>query len=153
MRYYFAGAYARRKELAYHVLSLTNAIPGAVVVSTWLNSTQADDDNDAGFSDLSDPRIVELAWSYGQRDLAELATADAIVSFTGQGGRGGRHIEHGVAMDIHEFRAAVGDAPMRLIVIGPREHVFHCHPATENFASWAAFLAHEIQQYREENEG
>jgi hypothetical protein len=151
MRYYFAGSYVRRRELRRLADALQGVAIGAKVVSSWLDGSQADDDNDAGFSDFSDPAVVALAWKYGQRDLADLGTADAIVSFTGQGGRGGRHIEHGVAIEIQEFRAAMGDSPMRLIVVGPREHVFHCHPATEHFASWTAFLAHEIEQYREES--
>lgn len=153
MRYYFAGSYVRRRELRRLADAVEGAATGAKVVSSWLDGSQADDDNDAGFSDFSDPAVVALAWKYGQRDLADLGTADAIVSFTGEGGRGGRHIEHGVAISRHDQHPVsfLSNPPMRLVVVGPREHVFHCHPATEHFASWTAFLAHEIKQYREES--
>ena len=58
-----------------------------------------------------------------------------LVSFTGDGGggKGGRHVEHGYAM-------ALGK---RIVVVGPREHVFHTDPATEVYADWASFLTAE----------
>ena len=150
MRYYFAGAYARRKELQGLASEIERSGIGARVISGWLNHTQADDDNDAGFSDFSDPRIADLAWEYGMCDMDDVLSAQAIVSFTGQGGRGGRHVEHGMAILLNRMRPVTG---YRLIVIGPREHVFHCHPATEHFATWVEFLRHEIRRNREENEG
>ena len=45
--------------------------------------------------------------------------------------RGGRHAEFGIAL-------ALGK---RVIVIGPRENVFHALPAVERYESWAAFRA------------
>jgi hypothetical protein len=154
MRYYFAGAYARRAELEKYAGWLLTEIPAARVVSRWVLDPQEGDD--AGFSaeGLTRPETIELAWYYGQRDVEDLTKADAIVSFTGEGGRGGRHIEHGMAIsyyDNHPWDLSDRRGPIRLIVVGPREHVFHCHPATEVYPDWAAFLAHEIEQYREEN--
>jgi hypothetical protein len=154
MRYYFAGAYARRAELEARAAELKFGPAGAEVVSRWLFDPQEGDD--AGFSagGLNDPYTINLAWEYGQRDVEDLTKADAIVSFTGEGLRGGRHIEHGMAIsyyDNHPWDLSDRKGPIRLIVVGPREHVFHCHPATEVYPDWAAFLAHEIEQYREEN--
>jgi hypothetical protein len=142
MRYYFAGAYERRAELEQYADEIVGAGIGAHVVSAWISDPQ--EGHDVGFSaeGLTDPRMVELAWSYGRRDLRDLMRADAIVSFTGKGTRGGRHVEHGVAIGIHLDRSFVGE-DFRLVVVGPREHVFHCHPATEVYADWAAFLTHE----------
>lgn len=68
-------------------------------------------------------------------------TAGAIVSFTGNGGKGGRHIEHGIGIALHTFNNMY-----RIIVIGERENIFHCHPATEIYADWNEFLASEIQR-------
>lgn len=151
MRYYFAGAYARRVELAAYAERMNSALIGAANVSRWLVDPQ--EGLDAGFSagGLETAEAVEKAWEYGQRDLDDLASSDAIVSFTGSGERGGRHIEHGAAIAVHDvwpWRSTM--AAIRLIVIGPREHVFHCHPATEHFSTWDEFLKHEIEQYREE---
>lgn len=148
MRYYFAGAYARRLELIGYANRLDDAVIGAAVTSRWLIDPQ--EGHDAGFTTegLTDPETIKLAWHYGQRDMEDIRSARAIVSFTGEGTRGGRHIEHGIGLLLNDLRPITG---YRLIVVGPREHVFHCHPATEVYPDWAAFLAHEIEQYREEN--
>jgi hypothetical protein len=47
-----------------------------------------------------------------------LLAAEMVISFTGGGGKGGRHVEFGLAVA----------AGKRLVVIGPRENVFHCLP-------------------------
>lgn len=153
MRYYFAGAYARREELAAYADELFDMLNGVDrVTSRWLTDPQ--EELDAGFSagGLETAEAIAKAWEYGQRDFEDLARAEAIVSFTGQGGRGGRHIEHGYALAWH---LTVGGDPdrmgIRLVIVGPREHVFHCHPDTEVYATWDEFLEHEIEQYREEN--
>ena len=150
MRYYFAGAYARRAELHARAREIELTI-AAEVVSRWL--TDPREGLDAGFSagGLEAAEAIEKAWEYGQRDLDDLAAADAIVSFTGDGTRGGRHVEHGYAIGRTEIDDPREWPMSRLIVIGPREHVFHCHPATEQYATFDEFLKHEIEQYREEN--
>jgi hypothetical protein len=148
MRYYLAGAYQRRAELAKYAVQLQDAGIGAVPISRWLWMDQTGED--AGFTadGLTTLGAVVRAWSYAQRDLEDLTTADAILSFTGAGGRGGRHIEHGVAISYRDNWPAMGIAaePIRLVVIGPREHVFHCHPDTEVYPDFATFLAHEIKE-------
>jgi len=149
MRYYFAGAYTRRAELKANADRMHAAQIGAVVVSRWLEPDLTA--VDAGFSaeNLGSPAMVARAWRYAQKDLEDLSMCHAIVSFTGEGGRGGRHVEHGVAITVHDEYPWLGestDAPMRLILVGPREHVFHCHPATEVYPDFDAFLAHEINR-------
>lgn len=142
MRYYFAGAYQRRAELAAHAALLQAAVPGTIVVSRWLFLDQTGED--AGFTadGLATPGAVTRAWAYAQRDLEDLGVCDAIVSFTGLGMRGGRHIEHGMMLDrvISDGWDGSMERIPRLIVVGPREHVFHCHPATEVYADFEAFL-------------
>lgn len=143
MRYYFAGAYERRAELAAYADQLEAAGIGAEVWSRWLTDPQ--EGLGAGFSagQLDDPKQAAVAWKYGERDLIDLTGCEAIVSFTGQSERGGRHVEHGVALDMR-----IGSHPrMRLIVIGPREHVFHCHPMTEVYDDFDLFLQQEIDNY------
>lgn len=149
MRYYFAGAYARRAELAAYADELFEMLSGADrVTSRWLTDPQ--EGLDAGFSagGLETAEAIEKAWEYGQRDMEDIRSARAIVSFTGDGVRGGRHVEHGMGLLLNDLRPITG---YRLIVVGPREHVFHCHPATEQYATFDEFLKHEIEQYREEN--
>lgn len=148
MRYYFAAAYQRKAQIADRAREIEHAGIGAVVTSRWLTGpdlTQTDAGMSAGML-LSDDAI-KAAWEFGQRDLEDVASARAIVSFTGEGARGGRHVEHGYAMRLNERRPVTG---FRLIVIGPREHVFHCHPATEHYDTWAAFLACEVSRHHRE---
>lgn len=139
MRYYFAAMYARHAELTGYAEAL-EALGGAQVVSRWHREVTPGLDNsfDAAFLD----EHPAVAWKHGQRDLEDLFSADAIVSFTGVGDRGGRHVEHGVAITAANNRYGSPWA-FRLIVVGPREHVFHCHPATEVYPDFAAFLEHE----------
>jgi hypothetical protein len=145
MRYYFAGAYDRRAELAAYVPQLQEARFGSIVVSRWLFADETSEDNGFTAEGLTSPGVITRAWMHGQRDLEDLAVCDAIVSFTGAGTRGGRHIEHGAAIVYRTEHPWLGEArePFRLVVVGPREHVFHCHPGTEVFADFEAFLTHE----------
>lgn len=55
---------------------------------------------------------------YAENDIADLAVADMVISFTSAdgGGKGGRHWELGFAY---------GFGGKRLIIIGPRENIFH----------------------------
>jgi hypothetical protein len=65
------------------------------------------------------------------RDYQELSGADVLVAFT-QGldaahqGRGGRHVELGIAVA----------RSMSLLLVGPKEHVFHHLPQVATFATW-----------------
>ena len=44
---------------------------------------------------------------------------------------------------IYNWDGSIEGPPPRLIVVGPRENIFHCHPATEVYPDFGAFLAHE----------
>jgi len=143
--YYFAARYSRHAELRNYRRQLTVGVPGSVVTSRWI------DCHDGELYASYTPEVLnatpEDCWRHGQADLEDLARAEAIVWFTGDGGggKGGRHIEHGVAIaynDNHPMLTASG-GPFRLIVVGPRENIFHCHPATEVYPTWLEFLGHE----------
>lgn len=145
MRYYLAAAYERRAELAGYRDRLTAVVEGAEVTSRWL--IVANGGLDVAFTPEVMAAQTEAVWKFGQADLEDLAVADAIVSFTGEGVRGGRHVEHGIAIsyvDNGPWLNMGERAVFRLIVVGPREHIFHCHPATEVYADFEAFLAHEV---------
>jgi nucleoside 2-deoxyribosyltransferase len=74
---------------------------------------------------------------YAEHDLQDITDADIVISFTGEGGKGGRHIEFGYAF-------ATGK---ELIIIGPRENVFHTLPSVIQFESLARFLVFADQGY------
>lgn len=67
----------------------------------------------------------------GQHDIDDLVAADCMISFTGSGGKGGRHIEFGYGL-------ALGK---RMIIVGPRENIFHTLKTVEHFLTWSEFVA------------
>jgi hypothetical protein len=139
MIYYFAAAYERQAELRGYRDDFQTKT-GHEVSSRWLDNPQG------GFvpTDLNaDP---ERCWEQGKRDIQDIVRSQALVSFTGQGTRGGRHVEHGMAMELHARRARPVGPGFRLIVVGPREVIFHTHPDTEIYPDFAAFLDHEIAE-------
>lgn len=145
-RFYFASRYSRNAELRGYRDELLAALPDAVVTSRWIDCHGGELATSYTPEALAaDP---EGCWKHGQADLEDLADSDAIVSFTGPGGKGGRHIEHGVAIAyVDNGPWMTMSAPQyRLIVVGPREHIFHCHPATEVYPTWGDFLAAETER-------
>jgi hypothetical protein len=131
--YYFAARYSRNPELRQYRDELLAMVSDAEVTSRWI-------DQHGGSLEASyTPEVLAAqpgeCWTFGAHDLEDLDAAATVVSFTGNGGggKGGRHIEHGYAIA----------AGKRLVVVGPRENIFHCHPATEVYATWDDFLAAE----------
>lgn len=137
--YYFAARYSRHPEMRAYRDELESAIPGAKVVARWIDCHNEELEQSYTPEALNaDPAAC---WRHGADDLADLHLSDVIVSFTGNGGggKGGRHIEHGYAMAREHWTGAP-----RVVIVGPRENIFHCHPDTEVYPDWVTFLAAEI---------
>ncbi len=129
IKVYLASRYSRHEEMQ-GVRDILRAF-GIEVTSRWIDC-HPDVVGDFGSSftprDLnSKPDECALL---GQHDIDDLRAADTVISFTsGDGGKGGRHVEFGMAH-------ALGK---RLIVVGPRENVFHTLAEVEWHPSWSAF--------------
>ena len=69
---------------------------------------------------------------YAQVDVDDLSAADVVVSFTSAdgGGKGGRHVEFGLALGLGK----------RLVIVGPRENVFHTLPHVEHYPNWSRLV-------------
>jgi len=104
---YLAGRYGRREELAIYAHRLRNR--GHIVTSRWLDLTYPED-----------PIDIKTRCELADRDLEDLRAAEVLISFTEPSdsvyGRGGRHVEFGIAL-------ALGKT---LHVVGHRENVFCC---------------------------
>jgi hypothetical protein len=128
VKVYLAARYSRRVELLDYAIDLS--MIGHSVTSRWLAGNHQIDD--AG---LSTEAEAEERTRFAEEDLADLLAADCCISFTepprSTNSRGGRHVEHGIALG----------RGMRVIVVGPRENVFHCLPRVEHFASWPEAVA------------
>lgn len=138
VKYYFAGRYSRHAELAEYRDRLVTFGVGEVT-SRWVDCHN--EELETSFTPEELNANPEKCWVYGQHDLEDLNQADVIVSFTGDGGggKGGRHIEHGYALAWY-----TKNSPMRVVIVGPRENIFHCHPATEVYDTFDKFLAYEV---------
>jgi hypothetical protein len=122
---YLCARYSRHEELNGYAAELRAA--GYDVQSEWITGVHADTDS------------AECA----RIDWVEVQQADIVISFTEapgpiQGrGRGGRHVEFGIALG----------SDKRCIVVGHRENVFHHLPQIEFYESWTTtigVLAEEV---------
>lgn len=124
---YLASRYSRFPEMQKVREDLTAA--GYTVTSNWING--GNELTKEGSTEAHEAERVR----YAQEDFADLLAADCVISFTEipreTKTRGGRHVEHGMAL-------ALGK---RTIVVGHRENVFHCLPQCEFFADWSSALA------------
>lgn len=126
-RVYLASRFARQAELRAIAQELERH--GYNVTSRWLESP-GPLANDALHGD---GKAQELALM----DLEDLRQADICIAFTEpldnpRPGRGGRHTELGVALGLGH----------KVLVIGPREHVFHCLPQIAHYPDWDTARRH-----------
>lgn len=126
---YLAARYSRHDEMrgVRDVL----AAYGITVTSRWIDChTDVVGDFTSSFTPEFLVAHPEKAAPLGQHDMDDLRAADAVISFTGSGGKGGRHVEFGVGI-------ALGK---RSVVIGPRENVFHTLAQVQWYPDWPTFL-------------
>jgi hypothetical protein len=134
VKVYLASRYSRRQELSGYRDELTAL--GIQVTSRWIDGPgQRRLDNDQLLgpeeeflveSGATTPEALEVRRLCAAADLWDVGDAQIMLTFTfGGGGRGGRHVEWGYAL-------AQG---LTLVVVGPREHIFH-DLAHEQFDSW-----------------
>lgn len=125
MKVYLAARYDRRAEV--HAYAQRLAVWGIQVMSTWHDGhheVRPDVERDATDAEMR---------SWAKEDLADLWLADTLLFFAEppQSGstRGGRHVEYGVALALRH----------RIVVIGPKENVFHVLPGIEHFPDFESF--------------
>ncbi len=118
---YLSSRYARAPELNEYRKQLEAA--GHECTSRWLDGGTFENNHENAVTDIVD-----------------VLRADAIVNFTDPSvefspypyaARGGRHVEFGLAMGVG----------MHLLIVGPRENVFHHHDSVIVCETWADALA------------
>lgn len=130
--YYFASRYSRHAEMRKHRDHLLMEIPSATVTSRWIDLH--DGRLESSYTNEFLNSNPDRCWPYGLQDLNNIIEADVLVSFTGEGGKGGRHVEHGFALGLGK----------RIALVGPRENIFHCHPEIEAYPDMYAFIKAEL---------
>lgn len=117
MKIYLCARYSRRDELRGVRDSLQRA--GHEVTARWLDTEW--EGGDGRGSSAAPPEYRE---EFARKDMEDVRAADCLIAFTevpGSGGRGGRHVEYGMAVAWKK----------RLIVVGHRENLFHHLPGVE----------------------
>ena len=129
---YLAGRYSRREELLRYAADLARI--RIEVRARWLlGLLQYGADGDRAQFDLG--QDAEMASRFASEDVEDLIHADIVISFTEEPrkpsiNRGGRHVEHGMALALQK----------RVLVVGHRENAFHWLPEVEVFPTWAEAL-------------
>lgn len=116
MKFYIAARFSRRAEAAKLAASLTEL--GHTCTATWIT----DDSHVTGSDD-------ECAL----HDFRDVAMCDKLIALAEEPrgtSRGGRHVEMGMALGMYKA----------VVVIGPRETVFHYLPNVKHFPTVAAFM-------------
>ncbi len=118
MKIYVAASFPRRDEARLLGLALEDA--GHEITSGWMMLK--------GKSYFGDDWAGEVE---AVRDLQDVRDCDVLVSITGDTeSHGGRHSELGIAL-------ALGK---RIIIVGPKEQVFHHHPHVEEVSGTSDVL-------------
>lgn len=125
VRIYLAAMYSRRAEMERYAESLRRY--GLTVDARWFTGQHESSESQEQEMTLGQRRVAAV------EDIEDLTAADALVAFTeppnvqGDGlTRGGRHVEFGMAL-------ALGKP---VVVVGPRENVFHTLPQVRQFDDW-----------------
>ena len=123
-RYYLAARYSRIDELNKYKQDLEAR--GNKVTSRWLKGEHRAED-----ADLDPVFSADIAL----KDLLDVYEAGTIINFTEpprqqNTTRGGRHVEFGVGLALRRH----------LVIIGPRENVFHYLPDVKQYDTWEQFL-------------
>ncbi len=122
---YLAARYSRNAEMRM-VRDVLEGL-GHTVTSRWI------DQHGGNLPDSLTPEKLnaepDAGTGYARIDVEDLAAADTLVSFTSAdgGGKGGRHVEFGLAFGLG----------LDLVIVGPREHVFHTLPGIECYPGLA----------------
>lgn len=128
MKIYLAARYSRHDEMR-GVRDVLTAL-GHDVTSRWIDQ-HGGDLLESIVADKLNAEPAECS-KYALIDMADLAAADVVISFTspGGGGKGGRHVEYGLAIGLGKH----------LVIVGPRENVFHTLDAVEWYPDWPRFV-------------
>lgn len=126
MRIYLAARYDQHGLMLVYAGKLESA--GHQVTSRWIR--QATGDMPDGCTvELMNQRPSECA-PHAQTDMDDIRRSNVLVCFTEwPSSTGGRHVEFGYAL-------ALG---IRIVIVGPREHIFHTIPQVEHYSTREKF--------------
>jgi len=119
MKFYLAARYSRNEEMRAIRDALVSG--GHEVTSRWIDlHIETGSKLKKSFTPDYLAKETEFCSIYGQADVDDIIAADAVISFTSLdgGGKGGRHVEFGLAIG----------SGKKCYIVGPRENIFHTLP-------------------------
>jgi hypothetical protein len=124
MKFYLAARYNRNAEM--RAVRDDLFVYGHTITSRWI-----DQHDGALLESIVQERLnsePQNCAKYAQVDISDIRRADAVISFTSieGGGKGGRHVEFGVALALQKM----------LVIVGPRENIFHTLGSIRHFPEW-----------------
>jgi hypothetical protein len=127
MKIYLAAQYERIEEM--RVIRDILVEGGHTVTSRWIDQTAGQEEALGQVELTAEP---QRGRNYALIDIDDILTADWVVVFTSGngGGRGGYHTELGYALGVQK----------KVIVVGPRENVFHTLPRVSWFMNPRSFM-------------
>jgi hypothetical protein len=143
VRIYLSARYPRREEMCGYADELR--ADGHTVDARWL----------APGHELTADCSVERGSTLAVDDTEDIIASDCLIAFTEDpagevpgAARGGRHVEFGFGIGLGS-RGPGDFVPLRLVVVGYRENVFHYLPEVEFFPTWAEARAALRRQKKE----
>lgn len=129
LRIYLAGSWDRREELKGYASQVMEA--GYEVTSRWLLKDYVI----GGKVDVQQ-EISTLAQPFALEDVTDIRRADGILCFSdsNKSVRGGRHVELGIAVALEKS----------IVLVGPKENVFHTLPNVIRWPVWDPARLHEL---------
>ena len=120
---YLAGRYGRRAELAEHASQLRSC--GFAVRADWLTGTH----------ETLDGMVTDVGQAeWAKIDLRDIVACRTLIAFTEEPrsthGRGGRHVEFGIAIGLG----------LDIFIVGPRENVFCWLHEVNHYDTWDDLL-------------
>lgn len=127
MNIYLAARFSQHSEMQ-GVRDVLEVL-GHKITSRWIDLHGGDQLESATSDQLNvDPEACSV---FGIHDIEDMDAAETMISFTTTGGgKGGRHVEFGYGL-------ATGK---RMVLVGPREHIFHTLPQVEHYPDWSRLV-------------
>jgi hypothetical protein len=136
-QFYLASRYSRREELCRYRSQLNHIFKaiGWKVQARWLDGEHQWDGKMLEVANAYEggaDQIPPEAARFAEDDWEDVLAADIVINFTEQPrspngfGRGGRHVEYGIALGMGK----------QVIVVGHRENIFHLLPVVQFVPDW-----------------
>ena len=140
-RIYLAARYSRRDEIQQYKKILEDE--GFYVTSTWLEDVPEHEQDITDMAEAADRSIPISVRPLAETDVADVLRSDTLVFFSeppvSTYARGGRHVEFGLALGLAR----------RIIVVGPRENIFHTLGCVEHFTCWGQEVIDALKNKRD----